>query len=83
MVHVKSFQKLFGIDLRSLEGSARWWFLMAGWITRPRMSRCCSIRTPGSSLGPLVEAVEAFWGPTRGVIDPSPVPTALGRSQAG
>lgn len=61
MVHVRLFQKLFEVDLRSPDGPARWWFI-DGWVDHPLTNEevLFNRRTELFSE-PLADAVETFW----------------------
>lgn len=60
MVHVTLFEKMFEIDLRSPNGSARWWFI-DGWVDHPLTNEevLFNPRTQGMHER-TVEAVEVF-----------------------
>jgi hypothetical protein len=61
MVHVRLFQKLFEVDLRSPDVLARWWFI-DGWIDHPLTNEEVLFnRLTELFSEPLAEAVETFW----------------------
>jgi hypothetical protein len=81
MVHVSLFQKLFEVDLRSLDEPAHWWFIDG--VDHPLTNEEVLFNRQADLFSePLAEAVETFWTSRVARCVGRRVPSSPGRSRA-